>query len=307
MSVPHSRASGPPVARPRSSPLEQSPRVADAPEDVCSMRVLLLVGTGLIGGSFALAARANGVFDRVVGVDPNPEALATARALGIVDGPELPLEPTAICVATPVSRIAECVAEVAARHPGIPIFDVGSVKATIVDALRNRGGVPPAFVPCHPIAGSETVGAGAARADLFQHRSVIITPVDETDADSLAAVESWWQRVGAVVTKQDPDTHDRIVAATSHLPHLVAFALMEVLDTTDEKALSAYIGDGFRDLSRVAASDPTIWTDILQANRQAILALARQLGSRLTIDDDRSTLKRRIARARNLRVGLDDQ
>ena len=271
------------------------------------MSVLLLVGTGLIGGSFAMAARANGVFDRVVGIDSNPEALATARSLGIVDGSEPALEPTAICVATPVSRIAECVADMAARHPGVPIFDVGSVKAAVVDALRIRAGVPPHFVPCHPIAGSEAVGAGAARVDLFQRRSVIVTPVDETDADTVATVRSWWRRIGATVTMQDPETHDRIVAATSHLPHLVAFALMEVLDETEEKSLSAYIGDGFRDVSRVAASDPTIWSDILQANREATLGLARQLGARLTIEDDKAALKRRIAKARNLRIGLDDQ
>jgi len=271
------------------------------------MNVLLLVGTGLIGGSFALAARANEVFDHIVGIDKSPQALATARSLGIVDGSETALEPTAICVATPVSHIAECVADVAARYPGVPIFDVGSVKATIVDALRTRGGVPPHFVPCHPIAGSETVGAGAARGDLFQRRSVIITPVEETDAVAVAAVQSWWQRVGADVTMQDPQTHDRIVAATSHLPHLIAFSLMEVLDEIDEKSRSAYIGDGFRDLSRVAASDPTIWSDILQANREETLALARQLGARLSIEDDKSALKRRIARARNLRVGLDKQ
>ena len=290
MNVPKSRASGPPLARPRSSP----------------MRVLLLVGTGLIGGSFALAARANGVFDRIVGIDSNPEALETARSLGIVDEPETALEPSAICVATPVSHIAECIADVAGRYPGLPIFDVGSVKATVVDALRIHGGVPPHFVPCHPISGSETVGVGAARADLFQRRSVIITPVDETNADTVAAVKSWWQRIGADVTMQDPHAHDRIVAATSHLPHLVAFALMELLDTTDEKTLSAYIGDGFRDVSRIAASDPTIWSDILQANREATLALARQLGARLTIEDDKAVLRRRIAKARNLRVGLDN-
>lgn len=289
MNVPHSRASGPPVARPPSSP----------------MRVLLLVGTGLIGGSFALAARANGLFDRVVGVDSNPEALATARSLGIVEGPEASFEPTAICIATPVSRIAECVADAAARYPGMPIFDVGSVKAAVVDALRARGGVPPNFVPCHPIAGSETGGAPAARADLFQRRSVIVTPVDETDPDAVATVESFWRGIDAVVTTHDPRTHDRIVAATSHLPHLVAFALMEVLDATGGKTVSAYIGDGFRDLSRIAASDPMIWSDILQANREATLRLVGQLGARLTIDEDKEALTRRIAKARDLRIGLD--
>ena len=271
------------------------------------MRVLLLVGTGLIGGSFALAARANGLFNRIVGIDSKPQALETARSLGIVEGPEMPFEPTAICIATPVSRIAECVADAAARHPGVPIFDVGSVKATVVDTLRASGEVPPNFVPCHPIAGSETGGARAARADLFQRRSLIITPVDETDPDTVARVESWWRQVGAVVTVQEPRTHDRIIAATSHLPHLVAFALMEVLDSLDEKALRAYIGEGFRDLSRVAASDPTIWSDILHANQEATLRLARQLGARLTIDDDKAALKRRIAKSRDLRVRLDDQ
>ncbi len=271
------------------------------------MSVLLIVGTGLIGCSFALAARANGLFDRIVGIDSNPEALVTARSLGIVEGPEVSFEPTAICVATPVGRIAECVVDAAARHPGVPIFDVGSVKTTVLDALRASGQAPPNFVPCHPIAGSETAGARAARADLFQQRSLIITPVDETDPDTLARVESWWRRVGAVVTVQDPGAHHRIIAATSHLPHLVAFALMEVLDALDEKSLPAYIGDGFRDLSRVAASDPTIWSDILQANREATLRLAEQLGARLTIDGDNAALKRRFAKARDLRLGLDDQ
>ena len=269
------------------------------------MRVLLLVGTGLIGGSFALAARANGLFDHVVGIDSNAEALATARALGIVEGPDASFDPTAICVATPVGRIAECVEDAAARYPGMPIFDVGSVKAAVVDTLRAGGGVPPNFVPCHPIAGSETGGARAARADLFQRRSVIVTPVDETDPDTVATVESFWRAINAVVTTQDPRTHDRIIAATSHLPHLVAFALMEVLDATGDKSVSAYIGDGFRDLSRIAASDPVVWSDILRANREATLRLARQLGERLSIDEDREALARRIAKARDMRIGLD--
>ena len=270
------------------------------------MNVLLLVGTGLIGGSFALAARRSGLFDHIVGIDPNPEALETARALGIVESASVSLEPTAVCVATPVSRIAECVADAAARYPGVPVFDVGSVKATIVDSLRATDEMSPHFVPCHPIAGSEAAGAGAARADLFRGRSVIITPVAETNSVTLSRVESWWRKIGSAVTRQDPHVHDRLVAATSHLPHLVAYALMEVLDTVDDEALPAYIGDGFRDLSRIAASDPTIWSDILLANRQAILPLARQLCERLAIDDDRATLKQRIATARDLRDGLDD-
>lgn len=269
------------------------------------MSVLLLVGTGLIGGSFALAARAHGLFDRVIGTDSNPEALSTACSLGIVERPETSIDPTGVCIATPVSQIAKQVADAATRYPGVPIFDVGSVKTMVVDSLRKDGAVPPHFVPCHPIAGSEKVGAQAARADLFRGRSVIITPVEETDPETVATVESWWQRIGAIVTSHDPGTHDRIIAATSHLPHLVAFALMEILEGLDEKAIEAYIGDGFRDLSRVAASDPTIWSDILQANRDATLGLAKQLGTRLVIDDNKAALRRRLAKARDLRARLD--
>ena len=269
-------------------------------------KVLLLVGTGLIGGSFALAARASGLFDRIVGIDSNPDALEGARTLGIVERGGPSFEPTAVCIATPVSRIAECVADAALRYPGTPIFDVGSVKATVVDALRASGRVPRDFVPCHPIAGSETGGASAARADLFKGRSVIITPVDETDSAAVAKVESWWRQVGAAVTLADPRSHDRLVAATSHLPHLVAFALMEVLGENDDENLSAYIGDGFRDLSRIAASDPTIWSDILQENREPVLRLAAQLATRLTINEDKAALQHRIARARSVRIGLDD-
>ena len=269
------------------------------------MSVLLLVGTGLIGGSFALAARAHGLFDRVIGTDSNPEALSTACSLGIVERPETSIDPTGVCIATPVSQIAKQVADAATRYPGVPIFDVGSVKTMVVDSLRNKGTVPPHFVPCHPIAGSEKVGARAARADLFQGRSVIITPVEETNPETVATVESWWRRIGAIVASHDPGTHDRIIAATSHLPHLVAFALMEILEGLDERAIEAYIGDGFRDLSRVAASDPTIWSDILQANRDATLGLAKQLGTRLVIDDNKAALRRRLAKARDLRVRLD--
>ena len=134
---------------------------------------------------------------------------------------------------------------------------------------------------------------------------MIVTPVEETDPDTVSRVESWWRGVGAAVTMADPRVHDRLVAATSHLPHLVAFALMEVLDDIDDKTLLAYIGDGFRDLSRIAASDPAIWSDILQENRDTVLRLARQLAARLTIDEDKAALNHRIAKSRSLRLGLD--
>ena len=277
------------------------------------MSALLLVGTGLIGGSFALAARRHGLFDQIAGIDANPSALAEARARGIVDAEVAPdadheapsAAPDAVCVATPTSHIARCIEELAARHPEAVLFDVGSVKSKVIDTLRARGGLPVRYVPCHPVAGSERSGPSAARADLFEGRSVILTPVPETDSAATARVAGWWRALGAEVTEQPPELHDRILAATSHLPHLVAFALMEVLADVDDDTLRATIGGGFRDFSRIAAADPAIWSDILHENREAVLAWAGELAARLAIDPDKETLARRLAAARDRRRRLD--
>ena len=270
------------------------------------MSALLLVGTGLIGGSFALAARRHGLFDRIDGIDVDARALADARAQGVVDAAGAPVTPDAVCVATPASRIAPCIAEMAARFPEAVLFDVGSVKSTVVDALRARGRLTSRYVPCHPVVGSERSGPSAARADLFDGRSVVVTPVAETDPGTTARVSGWWRAVGAAVTEQAPEVHDRILAVTSHLPHLLAFALMDVLCEFDDDTLRATVGGGFRDFTRIAGADPDIWSDILYENREAVLAWAGKLVERLVIDEDRDALRQRLATARERRRRLDD-
>ena len=269
------------------------------------MSTLLLVGTGLIGGSFALAARRRGLFDRIDGIDTDARALAEARSHGVVDPPGPELRPDAVCVATPASHIAACVDEMGRRHPDAVLFDVGSVKSPVVDALRARGRLSPRYVPCHPVVGSERSGPSAARADLFEGRSVVVTPVAETDPETSARVSGWWRTVGARVTERPPEEHDRLLAVTSHLPHLLAFALMEVLAEVDDDTLRATVGGGFRDFSRIAGADPAIWSDILHENREAVLAWAGKLVARLAIDDDKEALRQRLADARDRRRRLD--
>ena len=270
------------------------------------MSTLLLVGTGLIGGSFALAARKQGLFDNVAGIDLDPGALADAMACGVIDGTELQSAPAAICVAVPTSQIAGCVAQMAARHAGVPIFDVGSVKIPIIESLRAGGELPARYVPCHPVAGSEQHGARAARADLFEHRSVVITPVAETDRTAVDTVAALWRAIGAHVSENEPEVHDRIVAVTSHLPNLLAFALMEVVAEIDDADMRVHAGTGFRDFSRIAGSDPAVWSDILHENRESIRMWASKLIERLTIDEDKNALEARIANARTMRSRLDD-
>lgn len=225
------------------------------------MSSLLLIGTGLVGGSFAMAAKASGVFDRIVGVDRDGTALGRALELGIIDDAvDVPAgDCDAVCVAVPVGAIANHVRD-AASHCAGPVFDVGSVKGAVIDALDP---VPPNFVPCHPIAGSELQGPTAARADLFEGRSVVITPVAETDADAVDAVGGYWKAVGARVVEQTPASHDECFALVSHLPHLVAFAFM---DAAARARSLDHVGNGFRDFVRIAGADVDVWADILHAN-----------------------------------------
>ena len=253
---------------------------------------LLLVGTGLVGGSFARAAKSRGVFDRVVGMDRDPAALAEAVDLGVVDAPaESFAGHAAVCIAVPVAGIAACVRDAVVDHA--PVFDVGSVKAPILEALRP---VPPNYVPCHPIAGSERNGPAEARADLFEGRAVVLTPVAATDPDAVAAVTSYWEAVGARVVAEDPDDHDRRFALVSHLPHLVAFAFME---TASGGPLDV-VGNGFRDFARTAGADPDVWTDILHANAHEVRARLDELMDALRsygamLGGDPARLRERLA------------
>ena len=253
---------------------------------------LLLIGTGFVGGSFARAAKARGLFDRVLGMDRDPRTLAEAVQLGIVDAPaESFVGHAAVCVAVPVGGIAERVRE--AVVGGAPVFDVGSVKEAVVDALRP---VPANFVPCHPIAGSERHGPAAARADLFENRVAILTPVAATDPAAVSTVRGYWEALGARVVVESPAAHDERFAVVSHLPHLLAFAFMDVASRAVPLDVA---GDGFRDFVRIAGSDPDVWVDILRANasrvRPRLEEVIRELRAYSAILDlDRSALRERI-------------
>ena len=270
------------------------------------MSALLLVGTGLIGGSFALAARRAALFDRVIGIDRDPSMLDAAIAAGVIDE-GLPdgvmparADVAAVCIGVPVSAIAHWVERTAGVvSESTPIFDVGSVKNTVVRA------VDPAlanFVPCHPIAGSEKQGPANASADLFVDQRIIVTPVAATDEACIRQVEAYWHAVGASTAREDAESHDRRLAVTSHLPHLLAFAMMELVKEADAER---HIGSGFRDFTRLADSDPDIWANILVGNRveldanvDRLIELTREIAA---LTDDVDALRDRIDSVRRRR------
>lgn len=272
------------------------------------MPSLLLVGTGLIGGSFALAAKASGLFDRVVGADGNAETLQEALRLGVIDAVDDGHDDgngtsfAAACIAVPVGSIADCVRAAVARAS--VVFDVGSVKETIIEALHPP---PPNYVPCHPIAGAERGGPAAAHADLFNDCTVVMTPGLETDAEAKATVRRYWRAVGAKVSIESAADHDRRFALLSHLPHLLAFAFMEVVA---EAGSPQGGGGGFRDFTRIAAADADVWADILHANAPRLQAHVASVAASLRELADAAQaggdgLRDRIAAAAQAKRAID--
>ena len=238
-----------------------------------------VIGCGLMGGSFALALKRAGLVKRVVGYSKSPSTTERAIRLGVIDvAAESALQAVAgadiVLIAVPVSATETTFRAI--RHlvePGVLFMDVGSTKRDVVDAarrvLRERVG---AFVPAHPIAGSENAGVQHANADLYVGRQVILTPLPQTAPELIQKATDVWSAIGAQVLKMTAENHDAAFAAVSHLPHLLAFAFFNSI--TNQSAGRDYLslaGPGFRDFSRIAASDPTIWRDILLANREEIL------------------------------------
>jgi prephenate dehydrogenase len=237
---------------------------------------LAVVGLGLLGGSVAKAARTRGLARRIVGVARNPAALEAARDDGTVDlltsdlGPGL-AEADLCVLATPVAVLESMLPAVwQAAAPHAMITDVGSTKARIVaraDALAATR--PLRFVGSHPMAGSERTGYAVARADLFEGATVVLTPSARTDAAALAQVGEFWLATGARLVRLDPASHDRAVAAVSHLPHLVADALVDAVIRMDP-AFFDIAGRGLKDTTRIAAASPPLWREIFQDNREAL-------------------------------------
>jgi len=234
-----------------------------------------VVGVGLIGGSFALALKAAGACSHVLGIGRGAANLELAKARGIVDaiGTDA-ADADLILVATPVAQYARVLAAIAPRlKPSAIVTDAGSTKRDVVAAARAALGAKIAqFVPAHPIAGAENSGAAAADAALFRGKRVVLAPLAENSAADVQAVEEAWRACGARVGRMSPEEHDAVFAAVSHLPHLLAYALVhEVAARGNSAQLFGYAAGGFRDFTRIASSHPEMWRDICTANRDRLL------------------------------------
>ncbi|MEZ5598691.1 MAG: prephenate dehydrogenase/arogenate dehydrogenase family protein [Pseudomonadales bacterium] len=229
---------------------------------------IAIVGVGMIGGAVARAARGLSGVQEIVGIEPLASHAAQALELGLVDivASEVPADADLVVLAAPNEQLPDWV--VALRdHAGV-VMDVGSVKGYIVREVRRRLGETPAnFVPCHPLAGSEKHGPANAPGDLFRNRLVIVLPQRASSAAAVRRARAFWSGLGAILHEMDIDTHDRTLAATSHLPHLLAFAFMCSIRDEDLR----YSGGGFADFSRIAASSPELWWGIFRLNREELL------------------------------------
>lgn len=237
-----------------------------------------IVGVGLIGGSFGLALKAGGFEGEIVGIGRDAGRLQVARDMGAIDRAETDaVAGTAgadvVLLAVPMGAMHAALEAIApGLDPGTVVTDAGSAKGAFVADARRVLGSLEQVVPGHPVAGTERSGVEAAFAELFRDRRVILTPVAETRAEAVARVERLWQRTGASVERLEVEQHDRLLAATSHLPHMLAFGLVDALARAPEAdALFRYAAGGFRDFTRIASSDPTMWRDICIANREALL------------------------------------
>ena len=273
------------------------------------MSVLGVVGCGLLGSSFALAAKRANCFDRILGRDDDQATVQSAIELGIFEGSWCNGESVnAVCVAVPTDRIASIVQdlwEVISQE--VPIFDVGSVKSSI---LQDFDEVPSNYVPCHPIAGSHRSGPHAASADLFEQATCVVTPTPTTDDECLNRVVSWWETVGATVLTMSAAEHDFALALTSHLPHLLSVAAVELL--RDKNNVSAdFVGGGFRDFSRIAAADARMWQSIFGDNlvnlRQGFRELSTNVETLLTLaESDPEQLESRLRGIAEFRDSLNN-
>lgn len=240
---------------------------------------LVVVGLGLIGGSFAKGLRERGLCREVVGVDLDAESRRLAVQLGVVDRCESDLATACqgaevIQLAVPILAMEKLLAQLAKIDLGNAVLtDVGSAKGNVVRAARLAfSGKAVRLVPGHPIAGSEQSGVEAANAELFRRHKVILTPCEHSDEAALALVEGLWRELGADVEAMEVEHHDQVLAATSHLPHLLAFTLVDSLAKRSENLeIFRYAAGGFRDFTRIAGSDPVMWHDIFLANREAVL------------------------------------
>lgn len=282
-----------------------------------------LIGTGLIGSSLILAMRKAKMVATVAGFDRDPQAAARANEIGIVDDAPPTFEEAVsgadlVIIATPVGAVDQVLQQVSAlADKGTLIIDVGSVKESVAKAAEK---FPDHihFVPCHPVAGTEQSGPDAGFDSLFEGRWCILTPLVRSDAGYLASIDraaALWRGVGAHVEVMDAAHHDIALAVTSHLPHLIAFTLVgaaDDLESVAEAEIVKYSAGGFRDFTRIAASDPVMWRDVFLNNKEAVLEVLGRFTEELAILQrairwgDADALEEAFARGRNLRRAIVD-
>lgn len=252
---------------------------------------ITVVGLGLIGSSVARAARARIEGVQVTGYDADPEVRRVAREIGLCDAiaddaDAAAREAELLVLCVPVGAMGRAAADLAPSLPASTIVtDVGSCKASVVEALVAA--LPDhVVVPAHPVAGTEQSGPTAGFATLFNHRWCILTPPEGTDPAAVERVAGFWRALGAEVETMAPDHHDRVLAVTSHLPHLIAYTIVGTASDLEEVTQSEvikYSAGGFRDFTRIAASDPTMWRDVFLANREAVLDMLQRFSEDLAL------------------------
>lgn len=280
---------------------------------------LCIVGVGLIGGSLALALKQAGYCREVVGVGRSQANLDLALQLGVIDrattdAAEGVANADMVMLSVPVGSTETVCRQIAKSLPETAILtDAGSVKGSVVEQVEKAfdGQLPANFVPGHPIAGTEKSGAGAAFPELYQNRRVLLTPLEQTSVAATEKVQAMWETAGAIVEILGVEHHDRVLAATSHLPHMLAFGLVDSLAKQEKsEEIFRYAAGGFRDFTRIASSDPTMWRDICIHNRDSILNALKAYEQDLSeihdaiLSSDEERLQTIFARAKHARDNL---
>lgn len=282
---------------------------------------LCIIGVGLIGGSLARALKKAGVVGEVVGVGRDVAHLEKAKALGVIDQFETDIAAAVkgcdmVVVAVPLGAMQSVFEKIAPVITNdMIITDVGSAKGSVVKSAQAAfKSVPATLVPGHPIAGTEKSGVEASFPELYENRRIIITPLENSSSDAISKVQAMWQACGADVIKTTIEHHDEVLAATSHLPHMLAFSLVDTLAKMDAKnEIFDFAAGGFRDFTRIASSDPDMWHDICLANGEALVEMIKKFSGDLELlsnaieKHDSAYLKETFSRAKNARDEFCDK
>ncbi|VAX26380.1 Cyclohexadienyl dehydrogenase [hydrothermal vent metagenome] len=282
-------------------------------------RQITIVGVGLLGGSLAKVAKCRSLADKVVGFGRSQAKLEKAKSLNIIDEYETDLQAAVadadvVVLCSPVSVMTSLVREmVSFLKPGCLVTDVGSVKKPLVGEIQALMPDGTYFVGSHPIAGGEKTGFEASRPDLFQDEKCIVTPTQKTNLDALKKITELWEQVGMQVITMDVEEHDLIFGAVSHLPHVIAYVLMNTIggiSTKNHDEITAFSGKGLKDITRIASSDPVMWRDICLANKKPVLNLidkfqgTLQQVRNLIENDDSQLLEQTFETAKKYRLNL---